>query len=97
MKLFEQEDEWDPFGEESQFSELFIFDNFEFGDVVVILNNNHMGNFPIGSLGTIVEKFRIGYMICGIDKRNGMRFWYKGDGDIRKATQEEIIKGEKII
>ena len=92
LKLFEQmDDEEDWWEKESPFDKL-EDNNFKIGDYVVIVNNSWHGKFYIGSVGIIKnESSRYGYEVFNKNTvYPGIGWWYKGDGDIRKATKEEI-------
>jgi hypothetical protein len=77
--------------------EYFTEEEFKIGDKVVILNNNHMGNLLIGSVGTIIsDQNNPKFSIKGIMKSGEVGIWYySGEGDIRKATPEEIKKAQE--
>lgn len=67
---------------------------FKKGDSVVIINNDHGGRLPIGSIG-IIENIRVDSLKkitwFRVDQPDILEsWWYQGDGDIRLATEEEI-------
>jgi hypothetical protein len=66
--------------------EKYSYTDFNIGDIVVIVNNKHSGDFEIGELG-IINDFDGNWYKVENSRDNWM---YKGDGDIRHATQEEI-------
>jgi len=60
--------------------------------VVVILNNDYGGRFPLGSIGVIIEEVeRSDYIIYRVEStENPESTWWYREEDLRLATPEEI-------